>query len=235
MISVDSIYQTVLVLANKEQRGYITPQEFNLFADKAQKEIVDQYFYDINQFGRLHGNDTEYADMLDLLSEKISVLEVRDMGVTVPATGILTYQNLRFPVYRLGSIMMPNGTKIQEVNNNEFYNLRSSPLMRPSLTSPSGPVFVNRFDGLNIDPPNVGTVDVSYIKLYKPQWGYVVVNEKALFDPDPAKTTNFDLHPVEESELVNRILMLAGITLEKPGLTQVAASLEAAKLQQEKQ
>jgi len=107
--------------------------------------------------------------------------------------------------------------------------------MRPSLTSPSGPVFVNRFDGLNIDPPNVGTVDVSYIKLYKPQWGYVVVNEKALFDPDPAKTTNFDLHPVEESELVNRILMLAGITLEKPGLTQVAASLEAAKLQQEKQ
>jgi len=234
-ISVDRVYQKVLALANKEQRGYITPQEFNLFADKAQKEIVDQYFYDINQFGRLHGNDTEYADMLDLLSEKISVLEVRDMGVTVPATGILTYQNLRFPVYRLGSIMMPNGTKIQEVNNNEFYNLRSSPLMRPSLTSPSGPVFVNRFDGLNIDPPNVGTVDVSYIKLYKPQWGYVVVNEKALFDPDPAKTTNFDLHPVEESELVNRILMLAGITLEKPGLTQVAASLEAAKLQQEKQ
>jgi len=235
MVNIDTVYQKVLALANKEQRGYITPQEFNLFADKAQKEIVDQYFYDINQFGRLHGNDTEYADMLDLLSEKISVLEVRDMGVTVPATGILTYQNLRFPVYRLGSIMMPNGTKIQEVNNNEFYNLRSSPLMRPSLTSPSGPVFVNRFDGLNIDPPNIGTVDVSYIKLYKPQWGYVVVNEKALFDPDPAKTTNFDLHPVEESELVNRILMLAGITLEKPGLTQVAASLEAAKLQQEKQ
>ena len=235
MVNIDTVYQKVLALANKEQRGYITPQEFNLFADKAQKEIVDQYFYDINQFGRLHGNDTEYADMLDLLSEKISVLEVRDMGVTVPATGILTYQNLRFPVYRLGSIMMPNGTKIQEVNNNEFYNLRSSPLMRPSLTSPSGPVFVNRFDGLNIDPPNIGTVDVSYIKLYKPQWGYVVVNEKALFDPDPAKTTNFDLHPVEESELVNRILMLAGITLEKPGLTQVAASLEAAKIQQEKQ
>ena len=36
-ISIDSVYQKVLVLANKEQRGYITPQEFNLFADKAQK------------------------------------------------------------------------------------------------------------------------------------------------------------------------------------------------------
>ena len=38
-VSVDTIYQRVLALANKEQRGYITPQEFNLFADQAQMEI----------------------------------------------------------------------------------------------------------------------------------------------------------------------------------------------------
>ena len=35
-VSVDRVYQKVLALANKEQRGYITPQEFNLFADHAQ-------------------------------------------------------------------------------------------------------------------------------------------------------------------------------------------------------
>ena len=39
MVSVDNVYQKVLALANKEQRGYITPQEFNLFADHAQMEI----------------------------------------------------------------------------------------------------------------------------------------------------------------------------------------------------
>jgi len=31
-VSVDTVYQRVLAIANKEQRGYITPQEFNLFA-----------------------------------------------------------------------------------------------------------------------------------------------------------------------------------------------------------
>ena len=46
-ISVDRVYQKVLALANKEQRGYITPQEFNLFADHAQMEIFEQYFYDL--------------------------------------------------------------------------------------------------------------------------------------------------------------------------------------------
>ena len=46
-ISVDTVYQTVLALCNKEQRGYITPQEFNLMARKAQMEIFDNYFHDM--------------------------------------------------------------------------------------------------------------------------------------------------------------------------------------------
>ena len=29
-VNVDKVYQRVLAIANKEQRGYITPQEFNL-------------------------------------------------------------------------------------------------------------------------------------------------------------------------------------------------------------
>jgi hypothetical protein len=61
-ISIDRVYQKVLALANKEQRGYITPQEFNLFADMAQNEIFEQYFYDINQWTRQHGNDDANAE-----------------------------------------------------------------------------------------------------------------------------------------------------------------------------
>ena len=70
-VSVDTVYQTVLSTLNKEQRGYVTPQEFNLFAEQAQLDIFEQYFYDINQFGRLHGNSTEYSDMLNILEEKV--------------------------------------------------------------------------------------------------------------------------------------------------------------------
>ena len=75
MVNIDTVYQKVLAIANKEQRGYITPQEFNLFADQAQMDIFEQYFYDINQFNRISGNDTEYADMLTLLEEKIAIFK----------------------------------------------------------------------------------------------------------------------------------------------------------------
>ena len=39
MISVDTVYQRVLAILNKENRGYMTPQEFNLMANQAQIEI----------------------------------------------------------------------------------------------------------------------------------------------------------------------------------------------------
>ena len=69
-VSVDTVYQRVLAILNKEQRGYLTPQEFNLFANQAQLDIFEQYFYDINQFGRVPGNDTEFSDMLNKRKNK---------------------------------------------------------------------------------------------------------------------------------------------------------------------
>ena len=43
-VNIDTVYQRVLTLANKEQRGYITPQEFNLYANQDQLELLNQYF-----------------------------------------------------------------------------------------------------------------------------------------------------------------------------------------------
>tara|TARA_R100001480_G_scaffold108824_1_gene110445 strand:+ start:13 stop:894 length:882 start_codon:yes stop_codon:yes gene_type:complete len=74
-ININTVYQKVLALANKEQRGYITPQDFNLFADMAQMDIFEQYFYDKNQFLRTPGNNTMSSDMVELLQEKIKIFE----------------------------------------------------------------------------------------------------------------------------------------------------------------
>ena len=46
MVEINSVYQKVLVLSNKEQRGFITPLEFNRLADRAQLEIFEGYFHD---------------------------------------------------------------------------------------------------------------------------------------------------------------------------------------------
>ena len=86
-ISIDRVYQKVLALANKEQRGYITPQEFNLFADHAQMDIFEQYFYDLEQRQRAPGNELDYADMVTNLEEKISMFEINNQTVGVQTAG----------------------------------------------------------------------------------------------------------------------------------------------------
>jgi len=80
-VNIDTVYQRVLAIANKEQRGYITPQEFNLLANQVQMAMYEDYFYALDEMGERHGNDTEYADRLDNLNEKISIFSMQDVAL----------------------------------------------------------------------------------------------------------------------------------------------------------
>ena len=41
---INSVRNTVLAILNKNNYGYISPQDFNLYAKQAQLELFDEYF-----------------------------------------------------------------------------------------------------------------------------------------------------------------------------------------------
>ena len=43
-INVNTVYTTVLSILNKEQRGYMTPAEFNRIATQVQLEVFEKFF-----------------------------------------------------------------------------------------------------------------------------------------------------------------------------------------------
>ena len=240
MVNIDNVYQKVLSLANKEQRGYITPQEFNLYANQAQLAIFEQYFYDINQFGRATGNENEYGDMLNLLNEKVSAFKTEgNLTFTTP--------NWVLPntLFRLGTVWfnptaaLNTRLEVQEVNSDELQDVINSPLVSPT---PQNPVYVQDSNGLIIYPatinntayPLANAVSASWIAFPTvPRWGYVVISEKAMFDP--SSTTHFELHAADETELVNKILKYAGISMDKDSIMRAGQGMEMAKISQEKQ
>ena len=61
----------------------------------------------------------------------------------------------------------------------------------------------------------------------------MIVNDKALYNDNIA--VDFELHSSEETELVYKILKLAGINLKAAEVVQVAQVLEQTQVQQEKQ
>jgi hypothetical protein len=81
-INVNTVYQTVLLILNKEQRGYMTPLEFNKIGTQTQLEIFETYFESLNQQIRIPQTNTDYADRVLNLDEKISIFKT---------TGIPTY------------------------------------------------------------------------------------------------------------------------------------------------
>lgn len=74
-INVDTVYKTVLLILNKEQRGYMTPDEFNKIATQVQLEIFESYFDNLNQQLRVPDNDSEYADRQKNIDEQIAVFK----------------------------------------------------------------------------------------------------------------------------------------------------------------
>jgi len=74
-INVNTVYQTVLLILNKEQRGYMTPVEFNKIGTQVQLEIFEKYFEDLNQQERIPQTDTDYSSRVLNLDEKISIFK----------------------------------------------------------------------------------------------------------------------------------------------------------------
>lgn len=256
-VSIDTVYQRVLGILNKEQRGYVTPQEFNLFANQAQMDLFEQYFYDINQFGRIPGNDTEYSDMLDILNKKIAPFENQQN---------LNYAGGSFDLpsdmYRLGTIIYTNTTtrdlypsptqganfpasnpvvyretknediEVERVNGNSLLYINSSPLTKPKNVRP---IYVSKNNNINVygDLELTSGVKCNYIrKPAKVEWKYQMVYDEALYDA--TYSVDFELDPSEETELVIKVLEMAGLLVKDIQMYQIAAGEEVRNTQQEK-
>ena len=226
-VSVDTVYQRVLAILNKEQRGYVTPQEFNLFANQAQMDLFEQYFYDINQFGRMHGNDTEFSDMLNILNEKIDIFEV----TAAMTYGAGAHWNPPADLYRIGTLIH-NSIEVERINKNEFLYINASPLLKPTNDRP---IFVSSAAGYKVYGAAELTTGVTCNYIKRPAqavWGYTTVNGAALYNS--SASTDFELHDSEETELVIKILEFASLSIRDLSLYQVGNQMEGQNTQQEK-
>ena len=226
MVEINSVYQKVLTLSNKEQRGYITPQEFNHLADRAQLEIFESYFHDIKTAHHKMQNQSDESDELEMLYEKLSVHRVLDDALTINnTTGVVDTASFTSTPYRLTSIRLSNEL-VEEVTRSEYALLRQHPLTRPTKTRR---VYYRTGENeFTIYPVPDATEDNTLVADYivaprTATWGYVVVNGTAIYNANTS--INFDLHPSEEEKLVVKILEMAGIVINKPGLAQTASQM----------
>ena len=144
-VSVNTVYQTVLYILNKEQRGYVTPSEFGSIADLVQKEIFQSYFPDGNQVNRQiqnnTQNDTEFFNMYKDIAYKLYPFE-KEILFTYNSSNDCYYNNTPNTIYKIGEVItkysgQPQYDSItQLVSKKDFDKITRSKLTSPTKQYP---------------------------------------------------------------------------------------------------
>ena len=231
-VNINSVYQKVLALSNKEQRGYITPQEFNLLADMAQNDIYENYFHQARNSNAKIKDDDQYTDTLEMIEAKLANF-YKEQTITTVSSNVMA---LPTDLYKIISVRLgapaPSSSNTEnyatEINRKEEGMIRKLGSQGALYPLDTNTVYCRISGGKEIrftpDVTNSMPICVSYYKEpTTPSFAYVVVSDKALYNP--SNSVNFELASSEEEHLVSRILLLAGGAIKQPDLSQGAASL----------
>ena len=240
-INVNNVYQTVLLILNKEQRGYMTPDEFNKTATQVQLDIFEQYFDDLNQQLRVDQADFDYSNRQLNLDNNISQFKcIGDLTYSagkflLPLSDNLTSLSVTYndnpqpdqiAFYRLGTVTYNGGTnpiEIQRAQRKNIYKMQRSDLAAPTEDYP---VYLYESGSLEVLPSTIlNNVSCSFIR--KPRnviWAYTTDSQFGFLDYEASLSTDFELESNEQINVILRILQYSGIIIKDPQIIQAAAS-----------
>ena len=216
-INVNTVYKTVLLILNQQQRGYMTPDEFNKIGTQVQLNIFEKYEDDLNQMYRVAQNDTEYADRVKNIEKNLQFFQ---------RTGATTYVGPHFTltptdIYRLGTVFYNSTALTQYAQRNEVTQLLLSPLTQPTNDFP---IYLYENNLLYVYPTTIQTgITISYLKTPADVvWGYGTGN-LGQFVYNAGTSTDFELNISEQTNVITRVLAYAGVVINDPTIIQVAS------------
>tara|TARA_Y100000389_G_scaffold93400_1_gene90089 strand:+ start:58 stop:765 length:708 start_codon:yes stop_codon:yes gene_type:complete len=234
MIKANLVYKTVLYILNKEQRGYLTPAEFNSVANQVQLEIFEKYFEDLNQQLRSPQNDSEYANRVKSLRERIQIFEKFSELTTGTQAGSLKVQ--AGDVHRVGTLELQidnlPSREVQLVTRKEFSDLQRSKLTK----SDSKLLYYYRIQDDFFVFPSISSSESNFVLYYvrkpkAPKWEYSTGSQGQY---TYTGGVDFELSSVEQTEVILKILSYSGIIIRDPQIIQNAAQMAAAEDANEK-
>jgi len=230
-----------MFLLNKDNRGYVSPSEFDYFAKQAQLEIFESYFNEYSKAVALQNTRKRalnYGDTVQHIQNKIdkfyanATLTYNDQSS--PSLGEeQDYFELPSDLYKLINVTygggfgtqttMSGGRVVQPVATHKFDMIVNSNLTQPTVTYP---IYVRSANNIYVRPLSIqSAVQANYIrKPVDPHWGYTTINSDPVYNSD--SSTNFEISEEDETELVIKICKYAGLNIREAEVVQLTAQQE---------
>tara|TARA_R110000744_G_scaffold249232_4_gene365512 strand:- start:64 stop:837 length:774 start_codon:yes stop_codon:yes gene_type:complete len=243
-VNINTVYQTVLFILNKEQRGYVTPAEFNSLAVQVQEEIFQSYFPDGNQVNRQNqrntNNDTEFFDMFKDVSYKLYPFEKDALFTYNAANDGFIYTGIGV-IYKLGEIISTYNTTSPTYNSitqlaskSDYSQITRSKLTTPTISYPicftTNAIVAPATTGqllVKVSPtPNVLNINCLF-KPLDPVWSFTTGSLGQYIFTNPtlagSASVDFELDISEQPNIIMNILKYCGVIINDPTIIQVAS------------
>lgn len=241
---INDVRNTVMSVLSKDNRGYITPEEFNLFARQAQLEVFEQYFYNYsNHLNKRNArlDNSGYSDIPERLAEVIDRFLVE-----VP----LVYDGVSEKFYAPGddNFLTPkqyqairltygNKTEIEKVSFNKILYLVNSNLTAPTVKYPV--YTLNNYNSssasISVYPNTIqANVSMAYVRHpFDPKWTWNTLSGgEPIFYQSANDYQDFELPQSDMPRVTLKILQYAGVSIGENDVVQIMDAEETKEIQQ---
>ena len=222
---INTVYEAVSSIVNKENNGYVSPEEFNLIANNEQSKIFRGYFEDENRDKTKNNKGYANKGYSNLpFNQRQRIDQFSKSSIVNKTGGVFLLPSDLYMLEDDGVRNSSNGSVVEEVERSRInYLLRSE-----SKPTEYYPIYERFSDSIRVLPSTIEIVEMKYLREPKaPKWTYRVVTlpngeEKVMFDSTRGDYQDFELHPSEYYNLVVGILSGFGINLREPDIIQAA-------------
>lgn len=207
-LNIDKVYRFVQFVANKEFRGWIAPNDFNIGSEIAQLTLYSEL-------------EAEFAATKKISTDMRPFLGNNSVA---PVSGSVAYSSIdalfRHPV---SAYKTTDYKKVNEVKESELPGILDSTIIAPTTNYP---IVVYRESNANTFPSTM-TDEITFVYLKKPNtptWGYTTTGGRPLYAV--GISTDFDFDDPMFMQLASRILLHVGINLKDDQVAQYGMAFE---------
>lgn len=226
---INHVRNTVLSILNKENRGYITPEQFNSYAAYAQQGIFNLYFSEYAKMVALKNSrrlSADYGDRVREIQSDIDaftkVASITKSGAAYPKpTDMFKPLSLRY-----------NGNEVVQVPIHKETFVEKANLTAPSTTYP---IYIDKDNVFSVKPSTItSAIDLVYVRNpLTPKWTYTVVLDQPIFNPSASDYQDFELGQEESVNLIIEICKLAGVTIRENDVVTFANNADVIENQKQ--
>jgi hypothetical protein len=236
---INEVRNDVLSILNKNNYGFISPSDFNNYANLAQLDIFEQYFFKYNQWiikQNVRQANTGLADMTKRMEDVIEEFSVTASPTVSTPTNSFTLPTNIFFLNRV--------TYVKEtgrfIDIEKCSRLKINQLLMSNLTQPIDifPMYYNEGKKIFVYPDTIvdqNKIKIDYVRYpAQPKWTWRNISGGApMFDQSQPDYQDFELPKSDHSLLVAKILQYAGFEIREDAAVQSGLQEEQKTMQME--